>query len=303
MENAIVIGGGPAGLTAGLYLARAGYNPIIAEGLHAGGQLIITTTVENFPGFPNGIDGPKLIENIRKQAIKFNSRIVNSDVQAVNFFTEPFTVLIDDEIIETKTVIIATGSSARWLGLDSEEKFIGRGVTSCATCDAPFYKDKTVAIVGGGDSACEEAIYLTRFAKKVFLIHRRNELRASKIMADRVFENNMIEILWDSIVIDVLGENFVQGIRLKHTKNAKESVLDIDGLFIAIGHNPNTEIFKDQLGLDENGYIKVNNYTKTSIEGVFACGDAADPVYKQAVTASGTGCMAALDAIKYLQNT
>ncbi len=302
MEEVIIIGGGPAGLTAGLYTARAGFNPLIIEGLSAGGQLVITTTVENFPGFPNGIDGPKLIENIRKQSLKFNARFITSDVQAVNLFADPFTVLVDDRIIETRSLIIATGSSSKWMGLDSEKKFIGRGVTSCATCDAPFYKGKVVGVVGGGDTACEEALYLTRFAEKVYLIHRRDQLRASKIMAERVFNEDRIDIQWNSVVDEVLGENFVTGARIRDTKTDKSRILDFDGLFVAIGHNPNTEVFKGQVELDDNGYVRTGNYTKTNIKGVFACGDVADPVYKQAITAAGTGCMAALDTIKYLES-
>lgn len=301
MEQVIIIGGGPAGLTAGLYTGRAGYNPLVIEGISAGGQLVITTAVENFPGFPNGIEGPKLIENMRKQCLKFGARFLTTDVQALNLFTDPFTIMADDEIIETRSVVVATGSSARWLGLESEQRLIGRGVTSCATCDAPFYRDKIVAVVGGGDTACEEALYLTRFASRVYLIHRRNELRASKIMAERVFAEAKIELLWDSVVAEVIGEGSVKGVLLQDTKNNAQRELNIDGLFVAIGHNPNTEIFKGQLELDNNGYIKAKDYTKTSIEGVFTCGDVADPVYKQAITASGTGCMAALDVIRYLE--
>ncbi len=302
MENIIIIGGGPSGLTSALYMARAGFDPLVVEGLSAGGQLVITTAVENFPGFPGGIDGPKLIDNIRKQALRFNTRFITSDVQSVNFFSEPFTVMVDDRIMETRSVIIATGSSSRWLGLESEQRLIGRGVTSCATCDAPFYRNKTVGVVGGGDTACEEAIYLTRFAQKVYLIHRRDELRASKIMADRVFAQDRIEILWNSLVDEVLGQNSVTGVRLRDTKSGRMREVPFDGLFVAIGHNPNTAIFQGQIDLDDNGYIKVRGYTKTSINGIFACGDVADPVYKQAITASGTGCMAALDAIRYLEN-
>lgn len=302
MENVIIIGGGPAGLTSALYLGRAGYEPLVVEGINAGGQLVITTLVENYPGFPEGIEGPDLIENMRKQSLKFDAGFITGDVTAVNFFSSPFSLMVDDEIKEALAIIIATGSSSKWLGLESEKRLIGRGVTSCATCDAPFYKGKTVAIVGGGDTACEEALYLTRFAKKVYLIHRRNELRASKIMANRVIASDMIDIMWDSIVVEVLGDRILEGVKIQNTGNHEIKDLGIDGLFVAIGHTPNTAIFQGQVELDDNGYIKTENYVKTNISGVFACGDVADPVYKQAVTASGTGCMAALEAIKYLQN-
>lgn len=301
-EKVIVIGSGPAGLTAALYAGRGDLDPLVFEGSQAGGQLMITTDVENFPGFPDGIMGPELMERFRKQAERFAPRIHTVDVTEVDFSTHPFKVQVDADEYETETVIIATGASARWLGIPGEEKLRGRGVSACATCDGFFFRDKELVVVGGGDSAMEEALFLTKFASKVTIIHRRDEFRASAIMARRVLEHEKIEVLWNTVIEEVLGEDEVTGVRIRNILTDVETEMETDGYFVAIGHTPNTEIFEGQLELDEAGYIKLrgDGSTATTVAGVFAAGDVADHVYRQAITAAGTGCQAAIDAERWL---
>ncbi|MBU1692473.1 MAG: thioredoxin-disulfide reductase [Verrucomicrobia bacterium] len=303
MEKVIILGSGSAGLTAAIYSARADLNPLVIEGLQPGGQLTTTTDVENYPGFPEGIDATQLMENMKAQARRFGTRMVSGTVARVDFRSRPFRVELDDgESHEAETVIVATGDSARYLGLESEQKLIGRGVSGCATCDGALYRKVPVAVVGGGDSAMEEAIFLTRFASRVYLIHRRDQFRASKIMADRVLENPKIEVIWNSVVTEVLDvqANEVTGLRLKNVKSGEERELPVRAMFAAIGHQPNTELFKGQLDMDEKGYLVTRN-TRTNVEGVYAAGDVQDAAYRQAVTAAGSGCMAALEAQRYLE--
>lgn len=302
VSNIIIIGSGPAGLTAALYAARANLEPMVFEGPEPGGQLTITTDVENFPGFPEGIQGPELMNMIRKQAERFGTLTRYEVVESVNFSARPFTVVTDQDTYRAECVIVATGASARWLGLESEERYRGQGVSACATCDGFFFKDKIIAVVGGGDTAIEDALFLTRFATRVFVIHRRDELRASRIMADRAEKNEKLEVVWNSVVSEVLGneESGVTGLRLKDTVTGEEREMEVGGLFIAIGHDPNTSIFTDFLDTDEEGYL-VTDGVKTKIEGVFACGDVQDRTYRQAVTAAGTGCMAAIEAERWLE--
>lgn len=301
IRNVIIIGSGPAGLTAALYNARADLAPLVFEGPQPGGQLTITTEVENFPGFPDGIQGPEMMQLFRKQAERFGADCRFETVESVDFSERPFKVTTEKGTYRSRTVIVSTGATARWIGLESEEAFRGRGVSACATCDGFFFKDKVIAVVGGGDTAMEEALFLTKFGTKVLVIHRRDELRASKIMEDRAREHEKIEFLWNSVVTEVLGteEEGVTGLRLKDTVSGEEQEIDAGGLFIAIGHKPNTEIFAGVLDMDETGYLMTDG-VKTNIEGVFACGDAMDKVYRQAVTAAGTGCMAAIDAERWL---
>jgi thioredoxin reductase (NADPH) len=299
----LIIGSGPAGYTAAIYAARADLKPVLYQGLQPGGQLTITTEVENFPGYPEGVQGPEMMEQFRTQAGRFNADIRFGIVTKVDFSKRPFTVEADDgKVIEAETVIIATGASAKWLGLESEKKYMGQGVSGCATCDGFFYRGKDVAIVGGGDTAAEEATYLAKLCRKVYMIHRRNELRASKAMQHKVMNTATIEMIWNSVPEEVLGDiSGVTGVRVRNVTTGEGRVLDVFGLFVAIGHKPNTEIFEGQVELDEMGYVKtVPGSARTNIEGVFAAGDVQDHYYRQAVTAAGTGCMAAIEAERFL---
>lgn len=300
----VIMGSGPAGLTAALYTARANLEPVIFEGLEAGGQLTLTTDVENYPGFPDGIMGPDLMNSMRQQALKFGAKSVMAEITSVDFSTRPFKITIGDSVLETDTFIISSGASARMLGLESEKLLLGYGVSTCATCDGFFFKDKELLVVGGGDSAVEEAIFLTKFASKVSIVHRRDKLRASKIIQDRAFRNEKLGFIWDSEVEEILGskESGVTGAKLKNTKTGEVTVKEAQGLFVAIGHNPNTELFKGQLDMNEVGYIITKSgSTETNVPGVFAAGDVQDQIYRQAVTAAGSGCMSAIDAEKFLE--
>jgi thioredoxin reductase (NADPH) len=303
----LIIGSGPAGYTAAIYAARADLKPIVYEGLQPGGQLTITTEVDNFPGYPEGAQGPAIMEDLKKQAERFNADVRFGMITEVDFSKRPFKVTADNgKIIIAETVIIATGASAIWLGMESEQKFNGYGVSACATCDGFFYKEKDVAIVGGGDTAAEEATYLAKLCNKVYLIHRRDELRASKAMQKKIFDTPNIEVIWDHVPKEITGteEGFskaVTGATLTNVKTGKERKINIDGFFVAIGHKPNSDIFKSQIEMNETGYIKTaSDSTKTSVEGVFACGDVQDHIFRQAVTAAGTGCMAAIEAERFL---
>ena len=298
----LIIGSGPAGYTAAIYASRAGLNPILYQGKEPGGQLTITSDVENYPGYPNGIQGPEMMLDFQKQAERFGTIVKGGFIKSVDFSKYPFEIIDDnDKILIVNSVIISTGASAKWLGLESEKKFNGNGVSACAVCDGFFFKDQIVAVVGGGDTAAEESLYLSKITKKVFLIVRRNELRASKIMQKRVFDNENIEIIWNSEVKDVLGDDKVDSVLVLNNSNNTTSKLNISGLFVAIGHKPNTDIFKDYIDLDDNGYILTKpGTTQTNIKGVFATGDAQDKIYRQAVTAAGSGCMGALEAEKFL---
>lgn len=298
----LILGSGPAGYTAAIYAARADLKPVIYQGLQPGGQLTITTEVENYPGYPEGVQGPQMMEDFRKQAERFGTDLRWGLATAVDLKQRPFKITIDDSHeVFSDTLIIATGASARWLGLESEKKFNGYGVSACATCDGFFFKGMVVAVVGGGDTACEEASYLSKLAKKVFLIHRRNELRASKAMQHRVMKTPNIEILWDTVPKEIVGSKTVTGMVLVNLKTGQERLLEVDGVFIAIGHKPNSELFAGQLDLDSNGYIITKpGSTQTNIPGVFAAGDIQDHVYRQAVTAAASGCMAAIEADRWL---
>ncbi len=304
MEKVIILGTGAAGFTAALYTARANLEPLLIEGMEPGGQLTTTTDVENFPGFPEGIMGPDLMDRMRKQVERFGARFRSASlVTGCDLSGQPLKLTLDGgEVLETRALIIATGASAKYIGLDNEKKLIGRGVTSCATCDGAFYRDVPVAVVGGGDTAMEEALFLTRFASEVVVIHRRDELRASKIMADRAQEHPKIRFIWDTVVTDVMdpGQNKVTGLQLHNRKTGEDSELAVDALFVAIGHQPNTDAFKGQLDMDANGYL-VTDSTRTKVPGVFAAGDVQDHVYRQAITAAGSGCMAAIEAERYLE--
>ncbi len=301
MHKVIIIGSGPAGLTAAIYAARGGIEPIVVSGNEPGGQLILTTDVENFPGFPDGIKGPDLMENMRRQAEKFGTKFVDGAVTSVDFSSQPFKVTVGDQTLTAEVVIIATGSSAMWLGLESEKRLKGKGVSACATCDGFFFKSKDVVVVGGGEVALEEALFLAKLVKSVKLIHRRDELRAMRIMQQRAFSNPKISFVWNSVVEDILGENKVEGIRIKNVQTGERSEIKCDAVFVAIGHKPNTEILRGQVELDYKGYVKKGKGGRTSVEGVFVAGDVYDYVYRQAVTAAGSGCKAAIDVIKYLE--
>lgn len=303
MRNVVIIGSGPAGYTAAIYTARALLEPLVIAGYQAGGQLMLTTEVENFPGFPEGIQGPELMERMRQQAERFGAEILLKDATAVDFSTWPYRVQVGSTWVEAKTVIIATGARARMLGVPGEREWLGRGVSTCATCDGAFFRDQVVGVVGGGDSAIEEALFLTRFASRVYVIHRRDKLRASKIMQDRAFRNPKIAFLWNTVVEAVHGEppKGVTGVTLRDTRTDERREFPLDGLFVAIGHIPNTDLFRGQVELDERGYIVVDNRLRTNRPGVFAAGDVVDYVYRQAITAAGMGCMAAIEAERYLE--
>ena len=312
VRDVVIIGSGPAGLTAAIYTARASLNPLMIEGElvsntdQPGGQLMLTTEVENFPGFPDGIMGPELMANMRSQALRFDAEIVTKRVTKVDFSARPFSVWIDHQdgepFARANSVVIATGAQALMLGLESERRLLGHGVSTCATCDGFFFRDQDICVVGGGDSALEEAIFLSRFARSVTLIHRRDQFRGSRIMQERALANEKISVRWNAEVVEVLGDTGVDGVRLKDTTTGELSTLDVSGMFVAIGHRPNTSLFEGQLDLHQNGYLKTQpGSSRTSVEGVFACGDVQDDVYRQAITAAGSGCMAAIDAERWLE--
>ena len=304
MRNVIIIGSGPAGLTAALYAARANLEPLLIEGLESGGQLMLTTMVENFPGFRDGIMGPDLMAEMRAQAQRFGTEILSGDVTAIELGSRPFAVRLGDDARETQALIVATGASARLLGLPSERTLMGHGVSTCATCDGYFFREKPIAVVGGGDSALEEAIFLTKFASQVTVLHRREQLRASKIMQDKAFANPKITFEWNTELAEVkdVDQGVVTGVVLRNNKTGDTRELAVEGVFVAIGHTPNTSLFTGQLELDGTGYIAAGDGARTSVPGVFACGDVQDHVYRQAITAAGTGCMAAMDAERYLES-
>jgi thioredoxin reductase (NADPH) len=301
--DVIILGSGPAGLTAAIYAARANLSPVLIDGSQPGGQLTITTDVENFPGFPKGILGPQLIQDMRSQAERFGTQFRHGHVTKVDLSTRPFLVTVDEEdTMETRTLVIATGASANLLGLPSESRLMGHGVSTCATCDGFFFRGKEIAVIGGGDSAVEEATFLTKFASKVTLIHRRDKLRASKIMQDRAMKNNKIAFQWNSILEEVLGQDTVSGIRVRNVQTSRTEDIPLAGVFVAIGHTPNTSLFKGQIDMDDQGYIRTQPYrSTTNVPGVFAAGDVQDSHYRQAITAAGSGCMAAIDAERFLE--
>jgi thioredoxin reductase (NADPH) len=301
-NKVIILGSGSAGLTAAIYAGRAQLDPLVIAGSQRGGQLTLTTDVENYPGFIEGIQGPDLMENMRKQAERFDVDFVDEDATSVDFRKRPFQVTTAGKIFLAPSVVVATGAGTNWLGVPNEERLIGHGISSCAPCDAFFFREKEVAVVGGGDSAMEEALVLTKFATQVTIIHRRDRFRASKIMVDRVGRHGKIRILWNTVVEEVLGDGSVSGLRLRDVTTGKKHDFRVDGLFVAIGHHPNTELFRGQLELDEKGYLVLKKHTMTSVEGVFAAGDVHDTRYRQAVTAAGWGCMAAMDVEKYLED-
>jgi thioredoxin reductase (NADPH) len=303
-HKVVIMGSGPAGLTAALYTARANLEPVVFEGLEAGGQLTLTTDVENYPGFPDGIMGPDLMNAMRAQAERFGAKCVMAEITSVNLSERPFKITSGDKVIEADSFIISSGASAKMLGIESEKLLLGYGVSTCATCDGFFFKDKELLVVGGGDSAVEEAIFLTKFASRVSIVHRRDQLRASKILQDRAFKNDKLGFIWDSEIEKILGskETGVTGARLKNTKSGEITEKEAQGIFVAIGHNPNTQLFKGQLDMDEVGYlITKSGSTETNVPGVFAAGDVQDNIYRQAITAAGSGCMSAIDAERFLE--
>jgi len=308
VEDVVIVGSGPAGLTAAIYSARANLRPLVIEGQlssstdQPGGQLMLTTEVENYPGFIQGIQGPELMTNFRAQAARFGAQFLTEKANKVDLSTRPFRVWAGDDMFLARTMIISTGAQARMLGLEAEKRLLGHGLSTCATCDGFFFQKHWIGVVGGGDSALEEAMFLTKFADRVTVIHRRNALRASKIMQERAFKNEKIDFLWDSVVVDLLGEKRLEGAKVQNVKTGEESALAVTGLFVAIGHTPNSAVFAGQVETDENGYILTHDGTKTNVEGVFACGDVQDHVYRQAITAAGTGCMAAIDAERWLES-
>jgi thioredoxin reductase (NADPH) len=304
VENVIIVGSGPAGYTAAIYAARANLNPLMIEGYQSGGLLMLTSEVENFPGFPKGIQGPELMAHFRAQAERFGTRFVQKNVTDVDFSQNLKKVMIESEVLEAKSVILSTGAATKWIGLESEQRLLGKGVSSCATCDGAFFRGAKLVVVGGGDSAMEEAHFLTRFASHVTVIHRRDTLKASKIMQDRAKNNPKISFIWDTEVLEVLGEDAVKGCRVKNLKTGLVSEVPCEGFFVAIGHEPNTSFLKGKLDLDSKGYIVLNHRptTKTSMDGVFAAGDVQDTVYRQAITAAASGCQAAIDVERYLES-
>jgi len=308
VRDVIIIGSGPAGLTAAIYTARANLRPLVIEGElsstgdQPGGQLMLTTEVENFPGFIDGIQGPALMGNFRAQAARFGAEFLTEKVTRVDLSVRPFLVEVGDLAFRARAVIVSTGAKSKMLGLENEIKLIGHGVSTCATCDGFFFKGETIAVVGGGDSALEEATFLTKFASKVYVIHRRDSLRASKIMQERAFKNERVEFVWDSVPVELVGDTMLEGVKVRNVKTGEETVLEIAGLFVAIGHVPNTSLFVGQLDMDENGYLVTTTGSRTNVDGVFAAGDVADHVYRQAITAAGTGCMSAIDAERWLES-
>lgn len=302
LRELIIIGSGPAGMTAAIYAARGNLKPLVITGLPPGGQLMLTSEVENYPGFPDSILGPELMDRMIKQAERFGAEFLEYDVTSVSLLKYPFEVRVNEDVYKAKAIIIATGASVRWLGLESERRLIGRGVSSCATCDAPFFNDKDVVVVGGGDTAIDDALMLTKYAKKVTVVHRRDKLRASKILQDRASKNRKINFKWNSVVEDIIGDKKVESVVIKDVKTGEKSKIDCQGVFVAIGHKPNTDLFKGQIEMDDNGYIIRKNNTETNIKGVFVAGDVCDTRYRQAITAAGMGCQAAMDAEKYLES-
>ncbi|MGA0068064.1 MAG: thioredoxin-disulfide reductase [Miltoncostaeaceae bacterium] len=302
VNEVVIIGSGPAGLTAAIYAARAGLEPLVIEGYGAGGQLMITTDVENYPGFPDGVQGPEMMQMFRSQAERFGTRFITADVSRVDFSERPFRMWVGADEYVANSVIVSTGASARWLGIEGETRMMGRGVSACATCDGFFFKDKAVVVVGGGDTAMEEALFLTRMCESVTIVHRRDEFRASAIMAKRVLENPKITVRWNAVVEDVEGDAVVTGVKVRDVETGEEDVIPAAAMFVAIGHQPNTSLFEGLLDMDDEGYLRTTpGGTYTNIEGVFACGDVQDTVYRQAVTAAGSGCMAAIDAERWLE--
>lgn len=303
-EELIIVGSGPAGYTAAIYAARANLKPLMIEGYQSGGLLMLTSDVENFPGFPEGIEGPQLMGHFRKQAERFGTRFIQKDATQVDFKSSPFKVMVGNDTYQAKTIIVSTGAATKWLGIESESRLLGKGVSSCATCDGAFFQGAKLVVVGGGDSAMEEANFLTRFASHVTIVHRRDSFRASKIMQDRVMKNPKISVIWNVGVEEILGENGVTGVRLKNLVNGETQVLECEGFFVAIGHEPNTGFLKGQLQLDDKGYIVLPKRptTYTSVKGVFAAGDVQDVIYRQAITAAASGCQAAIDAERYLES-